>query len=264
MENRLIALTTDFGYQDPFVGIMKGVILGINPEARIVDATHGIAPQDIRGGALALNYAAPYFPPGTIHVVVVDPGVGTERRPILIECEDAFFIGPDNGVLSLAAERKKTLRVVELTNERYRLNPVSATFHGRDLFAPAAAHLSVGAPAQDFGRALKDYARLTWPTAVKSAVEVRGEIIYIDHFGNLITNLTARDLAPLGGEKVEIALADVAIRGLAASYAEAEAAGYAALINSWGLLEICCFNARADQRSGAGIGDPVHVRSAAR
>jgi S-adenosylmethionine hydrolase len=264
MENRLIALTTDFGYEDPFVGIMKGVIVGINPDARIVDVTHGVAPQDIRGGALALNYAAPYFPPGTIHVAVVDPGVGTERRPILIQCEDAFFIGPDNGVLSLAAERRKTRRVVELANERYRLNPVSATFHGRDIFAPAAAHLSLGTPAEDFGRVLNDYARLTWPAAVKSDGEVRGEIIYIDHFGNLVTNLTARDLEPLGNDKVEIGLVDIAIPGLAANYAAAETDGYAALINSWGLLEISCYNARADQRSGAGIGDPVHVRSAAR
>jgi S-adenosylmethionine hydrolase len=264
MENRLIALTTDFGYEDPFVGIIKGVILGINRDARIVDVTHGVAPQDIRGGALALNYAAPYFPPGTIHVAVIDPGVGTERRPILIECEDAFFIGPDNGVLSLAAERVKARRVVELANERYRLQPVSATFHARDIFAPAAAHLSLGTPAEDFGGALKDYTRLTWPTAVKNEGEVRGEIIYIDHFGNLVTNLTARDLEPLGGEKVEIAFVDIAISGLAANYAGAETGGYGALINSWGLLEISCYNARADQRSGAGIGDPVHVRSASR
>jgi hypothetical protein len=264
MENRLIALTTDFGYEDPFVGIMKGVILGINPEARIVDVTHGIAPQEVRGGALALNYAAPYFPAGTIHVAVVDPGVGTERRPILIDCEDAFFIGPDNGVLSLAAERRKTRRVVELANERYRLNPVSATFHGRDVFAPAAAHLSLGTSVEAFGPALNDYARLTWPEAVKTNGEVRGEIIYIDHFGNLVTNLTARDLEPLGGDSIEIALVDVSIRGLAASYAGAETGGYGALINSWGLLEISCFNARADQRSGAGIGDAVHVRSAVR
>src|SRR5262249_52128236 len=154
MENRVIALTTDFGYEDPFVGIMKGVILGINPDARIVDVTHGIAPQEVRGGALALNYAAQYFPPETIHVAVVDPGVGTDRRPILIEGEDAFFIGPDNGVLSLAAEQKKPRRVVELANERYRLNPVSATFHGRDVFAPAAAHLSLGTPVESFGPAL--------------------------------------------------------------------------------------------------------------
>ncbi|HKA33511.1 MAG TPA: SAM-dependent chlorinase/fluorinase [Candidatus Binatia bacterium] len=264
MENRLIALTTDFGHQDPFVGIMKGVILGINPDARIVDVTHGIAPQDIRGGALALHYAAPYFPPGTIHVAVIDPGVGTERRPILIECEDAFFVGPDNGVLSLAAERRKKRRVVELADERYRLNPVSATFHGRDIFAPSAAHLSLGVPPEDFGRALKEYTRLTWPAPIKGDGEARGEIIYIDHFGNLITNITERDLEPLGGRNVEIALVDVTICGLASSYAGAETGGYAALINSWGLLEISCYNARADQRSGAGIGDPVHARSAAR
>src|SRR5262249_14929797 len=150
MGNRLITLTTDFGYEDPFVGIMKGVILSIDAGARIVDLTHGIEPQDIRGAALALHYAAPFFPAGTIHVVVVDPGVGSARRPILIESEDAFFIGPDNGVLSLAAARKKALRAVELANPRYHLQPVSSTFHGRDIFAPAAAHLAAGASVDDF------------------------------------------------------------------------------------------------------------------
>src|SRR5262249_37826200 len=152
---------------DPFVGIMKGVILGINPDARIVDVTHGIAPQDIRGGALALHYAAPYFPPGTIHVAVIDPGVGTERRPILIACEDAFFVGRDSGVLSLAAEPRKKRRVVGLADDRYRLNPGGATFHGRDIFPPAAAHLALGVPPEAFGRALKEYTRLTWPAPIK-------------------------------------------------------------------------------------------------
>src|SRR5689334_21701027 len=167
MENRLITLTTDFGYEDPFVGIMKGVILSIAAGARVVDLTHGVAPQDIRGAALALNFACPFFPPGAIHVAVVDPGVGSARRPILIECEDACFIGPDNGVLSLAAERKKITRVIELANQRYYLEPVSSAFHGRDIFAPAAAHLAVGVPAGDFGPELDRWNRLEMPAAVK-------------------------------------------------------------------------------------------------
>src|ERR1051325_7049881 len=168
MENRLITLTTDFGYDDPFVGIMKGVILSIDAGARIVDLTHGVEPQDIRGAALALNFACPFFPPGTIHVAVVDPGVGSGRRPILIECDDAFFIGPDNGVLSLAAERKKVTRVVELANQRYYLQPISSTFHGRDIFAPAAAHLASGVAIGDFGPALERWTRLEWPEIAKS------------------------------------------------------------------------------------------------
>jgi S-adenosylmethionine hydrolase len=261
METRLITLTTDFGYKDPFAGIMKGVIFGINPNARIVDLTHGVAPQDIRGAALALAYAAPYFPPATVHVAVVDPGVGTERRPILIEAEGNFFVGPDNGVLSLAVEGKKIARVVELKNERYQLTPRSATFHGRDVFAPAAAHLSLGVPASDFGPARENHARIEWPEVVRAEGEVRGEIVYIDNFGNLITNVRERDLESLPREKLTVSLADLTIRGLSASYAGAGRDNYAALINSWGLLEICCFNAQADQRSGADIGDPVHIRA---
>lgn len=263
MDNRLITLTTDFGYEDPFVGIMKGVILSIAPGAGIVDLTHGVAPQDIRCAALALNFACPFFPPGAIHLAIVDPGVGSARRPILIECEEAFFIGPDNGVLSLAAERKKIRRVVELSNQRYYLQPVSSTFHGRDVFAPAAGHLAAGIPAGDFGPELDDWKRLEVPGAVKSAGAIRGEIIYIDHFGNLITNVSARDLERLGKKTLEVTLVDVTIEGLAQSYSSA-VKDYAALINSWGLLEISCFNGRADKRSGADIGDPVHVRSAAR
>jgi S-adenosylmethionine hydrolase len=263
MENRLITLTTDFGYEDPFVGIMKGVILSIAAGARIVDLTHGVEPQDIRGAALALNYACAVFPPATIHVAVVDPGVGSTRRPIVIECDDAFFVGPDNGVLSLAAERKKVKRVVELANQRYYLQPVSSTFHGRDIFAPAAAHLAAGVPAVDFGPELDCWNRLELPGAVNSGDEIRGEVIYIDHFGNLITNVSARDLEPLEKRKLEVTLVDVTIEGLAQSYSSA-VKDYAAVINSWGLLEISCFNGRADQRSGADIGDPVHVRSAAR
>ncbi len=262
METRLITLTTDFGHKDPFVGIMKGVIFGIHPQARIVDLTHGVAPQDIRGAALALAHAAPYFPPATVHVAVVDPGVGTERRPVLIEAEGNFFVGPDNGVLALAVEGKKIERVIELKNESYQLKPRSATFHGRDVFAPAAAYLSLGVPAAGFGPALENHARLQWPEPTRAEGEVRGEIIYIDNFGNLITNVRERDLESLPRERLTVTLADLTIRGLAKSYAGAAPDDYAALIDSWGLLEIACCNGRADRRSGADIGDPVHIRAA--
>ncbi len=261
METKLITLTTDFGYKDPFVGIMKGVILGINPDARIVDLSHGIAPQDIRGAALVLNHAAPFFPAGTIHVAVVDPGVGTERRAILIESEGSFFVGPDNGVLSLAVRNKTINNIVVLANKSYHLKPKSATFHGRDVFAPVAAHLSLGAPARNFGPTVKNYARLDWPEVIKTEDGIRGEIIYIDHFGNLITNVHERDLKSLSGRRIAVSLAEVTIHGLASNYAGAEKGDYAALINSWGLLEISCFNGRAHLRSGADVGDPVHVRA---
>jgi S-adenosylmethionine hydrolase len=262
METKLITLTTDFGYKDPFVGIMKGVILGINPNARIVDLSHGISPQDIQGAALVLSNSAPFFPPGTIHVAVVDPGVGTERRTILIESKGSFFVGPDNGVLSLAARDKTVGVIIELANESYHLKPKSATFHGRDIFAPVAAHLSLGVPARNFGPMVKNYALLDWPEVMKTEDGIQGEIIYIDHFGNLITNVHERDLKSLPRDKLAINLADVTIHGLASNYAGAEKNDYAALINSWGLLEISCFNGRAHLRSGADIGDPVHIRTA--
>ncbi|HEY3304545.1 MAG TPA: SAM-dependent chlorinase/fluorinase [Candidatus Binatia bacterium] len=261
METKPITLTTDFGYKDPFVGIMKGVILGINPNARIVDLSHGIAPQDIRGAALVLKHSAPFFPPGTIHVAVVDPGVGTQRRAILIESEGRFFIGPDNGVLTFAVRENTVGTIMELANESYHLKPKSATFHGRDVFAPVAAHLSLGAAVHKLGSKLKTYTRLDWPEVMKTEDGIQGEIIYIDNFGNLITNLSEQDLKSLRRKKLAVSLADVTIHGLASNYAGAEKGDYAALINSWGLLEISCFNGRAHFRSGADIGDPVHIRA---
>jgi S-adenosyl-L-methionine hydrolase (adenosine-forming) len=165
-------------------------------------------------------------------------------------------------VLSFAAAGKKVKRVVELANGRYHRKPVSSTFHGRDVFAPAAAHLAAGVSVGDFGPSLDRWTRLEWPVIAKSGDEIRGEVIYIDHFGNLITNVSARDLETLGG-KIDVSLADITIHGLAQSYSTT-AKEYVALLNSWGLLEISCFNGRADQRSGADIGEPVHIRSVAR
>jgi S-adenosylmethionine hydrolase len=262
METKPITLTTDFGYRDPFVGIMKGVILGINPTACIVDLSHGIGPQDTRGAALVLKHSAPFFPPGTIHVAVVDPGVGTQRRAILVESERSFFIGPDNGVLSFAVRDKVVANIVELTNESFHLKPKSTTFHGRDVFAPVAAHLSLGVPVSNFGSTLESHTRLDWPEVIKTEDGIAGEIIYIDNFGNLITNVSENDLKSLPREKLAVSLADVTIHGLASNYAGAEKDDYTALINSWGLLEISCYNGRARLRSGADIGDPVHVRAA--
>src|SRR5574341_2016219 len=143
----LITLTTDFGYSDPFVGIMKGVIARINPNAQVIDLSHGIPPQDIMAGALVLRHSVSYFPRGAVHVAIVDPGVGGARRPLLIECDGSYFVGPDNGLLSLALEDKQPARIVELSNPSYHLQSASKTFHGRDIFAPVAAYLSLGIAA---------------------------------------------------------------------------------------------------------------------
>ena len=157
----IITLTTDFGYSDPFVGIMKGAILCIAPDLQIVDLNHGIPPQDIRAAALNLAASVDYFPQGTIHVAVVDPGVGSERRPILIHSAGHYFVGPDNGVFSFALKDNQSSLIVHLSNEAYFLQPKSRTFHGRDIFAPVAAHLARGVPVAEFGSPSKDCVSLT-------------------------------------------------------------------------------------------------------
>lgn len=255
----LITLTTDFGYTDPFVGIMKGVIFSINPQAQIVDLNHGIPAHDVMAAALVLRYAAPYFPRGTIHVVVVDPGVGSARRPLLIESEGSYFIGPDNGVLSLVMEGKEAPRVFHLSNPRYQLQPSSSTFHGRDIFAPTSAYLSLSMAAEQFGEIIDQFVRLFLPIVLETEKSLTGEVVYIDGFGNLSTNIEAADLTKRLGEPLRITLRNLSIFGPAANYAAVKPGEYVALINSWGLLEIAVSQGSARQRSGAVVGDKVQV-----
>ena len=257
----IITLTTDFGYKDPFVGIMKGVIAGINPEARVVDLSHGVAPQDIMGAALILRHSVGHFPRGTIHVAVVDPGVGSARRPILIEAAGNCFIGPDNGVLSLALAREKPLRITHLSNAAYHRQPVSATFHGRDVFAPIAAHLSLGMEAAVLGATVQDFNRIAWPEVGKFPAGLRGEIVYIDTFGNLCTNVSEHELRGLPDAKLALSLGDVVIDGLAPNYAAGGTGNYVALINSFGLLEIAVYQGNAQRRCGARVGDKIQIRA---
>ena len=255
----IITLTTDFGYKDPFAGIMKGVIAGINPQAQIIDLTHGVPPQDVMAGALVLRHSAGYFPHGTIHVAVIDPGVGSARRPLLIKAGGQYFIGPDNGVLSLTAANKQPDAVIELSNPKYHLQPTSATFHGRDIFAPAAAHLSLGIGPATFGDQSDDYVRLRWPQPMKNAQGIEGEIVYIDGFGNLFTNIEEQDLRALPEEGWSASVRDMTIRGLATNYAAGEKNHCIALINSWGLLEIAIYQDSAQRRVQAKIGDRVRI-----
>jgi len=257
----IIALTTDFGYKDPFVGIMKGVIAGINPDARVIDLSHGVAPQDIMGAALILRHSVNHFPRGSIHVAVVDPGVGSARRPILIEATGNYFIGPDNGVLSLALIDEEPARIIHLSNAAYHRQPVSATFHGRDIFAPAAAYLSLGTAVTAFGEAVQDYCRIAWPGIAKSVKGLQGEIVYIDGFGNLCTNVTENELKGLPRDKLAINVGNVAIQGLATNYAAVGKGSFIALINSWGLLEIAVFQGNAQQHCGARVGDKIQIRA---
>jgi S-adenosyl-L-methionine hydrolase (adenosine-forming) len=255
----IITLTTDFGYTDPFVGIMKGVIFCITPNTQIVDLSHGIPPQDIRAAALTLAASVDYFAKGTIHVAVVDPGVGSERRAIVAESAGHYFVGPDNGVFSLALQGKESSRIVELSNEAYHLQPTSRTFHGRDVFAPVAAHLARGVPLGEFGAPLKDCAHLPWPPAERAGESILGEILYIDSFGNLFTNIREHDLRGAAPEKVHVRLGGISIRGVSRNYATEQNGTCIALINSWGLVEIAIYKDSAARRTESKIGDKVRI-----
>jgi hypothetical protein len=259
----LITLTTDFGYRDSFAGIMKGVIKQINPDAEVIDLTHGVPPQDIMAAALTLRHSVPYFSDGAIHVVVIDPGVGGTRRPLLIECEGNYFIGPDNGVLSLTVRNKQKL-VIELTNSEYFLQPTGSTFHGRDIFASVAAHLSRGVPIGAFGSASPNIIELQVHEVVRNQNVLVGEIIYIDGYGNLFTNIDEQDLGSLPCNQIHIAVGSTSIRDLKASYDSVEVDQLTAVVNSWGVLEIAQCNGNARQRCGAKVGDRVVVTCVAK
>ena len=253
----IVALTTDFGLSDPFVGIMKGVIASRAPGATVVDVTHGIPPQDVLAGALVLRHALPYFPDGSVHVAVVDPGVGTSRRPLCVETSRGFLVGPDNGLLSLAAPPGDVRRIVHLTEERFFLAPRSHTFHGRDVFAPVAAALASGTAAAVLGSELTDMERLGVPAPVADGDRIRGQVIYVDHFGNLVSNVSDDILARLGD--VTITVREARVRGVASSYAAVAPGEPVAVVNSWGLLEIAVREGSARAALGARVGDPVVV-----
>lgn len=258
----LITFTTDFGLADSFVGIMKGVIYGIDPSAHVLDLTHGIPPQNILAGALTLRHAVPYFPAGTAHLAVIDPGVGGSRAPLLIEADGSYFIGPDNGVFSLALQGRRVDQIVRLSNSAYQLQPQSLTFQGRDIFAPAAGYLSRGVPPVAFGERLDTLIKLELPAPVRERDWLRGEIIHIDRFGNLFTNIEVRDLEALPEGPLVIELAGLRIHRLAPSYAAVPAGDFVAVINSWGVLEIAVNCGAAAQRTEAALGAKVSVFAA--
>jgi S-adenosyl-L-methionine hydrolase (adenosine-forming) len=256
----IITLTTDFGTRDWFVGTMKGIMLGINSRAAIVDLTHEIPPGDIRAGAFALMAGCRYFPKGTVHMAVVDPGVGSQRQAIAVQTVDYFFVGPDNGVLSWALPREKIKAIRQLDNPKYFLKTISRTFHGRDIFAPVAAHLSRGLSLERLGRELKDFVRLPWLKPTRQRGEICGEILYIDHFGNAITNIEA--VLVSGRRKVtcEVIGRRKVRCPLAAFYGAVPANSPVAVIGSSGFLEIAVNGSSAAQRFGLKIGNALIVR----
>lgn len=296
--NPIVTLTTDFGNLDPYVGIMKGVILGLNPRARLVDLTHGVTPQQVRQASFLLGTSFRYFPPGTIHLAVVDPGVGGSRRALALQAGGYYFVAPDNGILShaLAAlglrrarpvdspapvearhaspapgsgtqvdspaltRLKKGIRAVSLTEPRFWLHPVSATFHGRDVFAPVAAHLSRGVPLEDLGEQVSSI--LLYPVSGARRHRdgtILGQVVHVDRFGNLVTDIREEDIP---GGHLTVAIAGRVIRGLSPSYSSARAGdgpALLAIIGSTGCLEVSVRNGSAQEVLGVGVGEPVVV-----
>lgn len=260
MPRSLITFLTDFGVEQTYVAQMKGVILGLNPEALIVDVTHSISAQNVFHGALSLDEVFDAFPTGTIHVVVVDPGVGSSRRRIGVEIGTQRFVGPDNGLLSLISKRQPIQRVHELTEPRFHRQPVSPTFHGRDIFAPVAAYWSLGEDLSRFGPRLESALQaVAVPEIARQTRRVAGEIIAIDRFGNLISNVERADL-PANFEDLITEIAGEEIRGVQQFYAERPSKSLLALFGSNGRLEIAQNGGSAAQALSARIGAPVGIR----
>ena len=286
LPNSPIVLTTDFGTSDAFVGVMKGVILGINPRAAIVDLTHEISPQNLRQGAFVLGTNHSCFPIGTIHVAVVDPGVGTDRRPIVLETPGARFVAPDNGLLSEVlkahlpappsesagfgrAKLPEAIRAYELTNPGYRLPHVSNTFHGRDIFSPAAAHLSLGVECKEMGPRIWDLVYEPLPEPEVQGHRLQGEVIYIDRFGNLITNIEVGALPeePWNRQTTRVRVEEREIAGISRTFHDPVPGGLVqpdglplvALFGSNGYLEVAVTDGNAAASLGIAVGTKVSV-----
>ena len=253
----IVTFTTDFGFSDGYVGAMKGVVLSLAPDVRLVDITHGVAAQDVAAGAIALAQAAPLFPRGTIHVAVVDPGVGGARADVVVESGGAFFIGPDNGVLSIAAAEPR--QVYRISAAGFRREPVSPTFHGRDVFAPTAGRLAAGAAPSDVGPLLSSLIELDPPLVRQVGDRVEGRVTHVDRFGNLLTSLAAAVVWP--GAQIEISGREGNFRpAFGKTFADVSPGELVAYIGSSGLLEIGLRDGSAAASTGAGRGSVVRLR----
>lgn len=260
----MITLLTDFGTTDPYAGIMKGVIASICPQATVVDITHDIAPQDVLEAADVLEYAFAYFPPGTIHVAVVDPGVGGQRAVAAVEAGEFLFVAPDNGLLGPVLDQAAAGRAVRVNNPEFFRHPVSRTFHGRDIFAPVAAHLARGVDLDALGPriSIEELVRLTVPRPEISKGRITGAVIGIDRFGNLITNIRENELDQMGAAaagQVAVTIGSRTISGLSATYEDAAPGSLLALVGSRGRLEISVSRGSAQAACGAARGDRVIV-----
>ena len=268
---RIITLLTDFGTSDGYVAAVKGVILGINPNATLVDVTHEVRPQDVAGAAFLLAEVAPHFPASAIHVAVVDPGVGTDRRPLLLVTPSGVFVGPDNGIFTHVLEHAETpsgvpvgepfeapvppgVGAFAITNRTYWRHPVSSTFHARDVFGPVAAHLSLGVRPEELGVGLSTITRLALPTLTHEGNLIRGCVVHVDRFGNLTSNIPGDGLRE---GAVAVSIAGRRIGGLSETYAARE--GLVALVGSAGLLEVAVRDGSAASLLGVGVGEAVEA-----
>jgi len=260
-ESNIITLTTDFGTSDPYVGIMKGVILSINPKAKIIDITHSIPPQDVISAGFTIKNSFSFFPERTIHLAIIDPGVGSKRSPILIETEKYFFIGPDNGLFSSIISKEKIKNIIKITNKNYFLKKISSTFHGRDIFAPVTAYLSNGKKSDTFGPDLKNPIITAFPEPfIVNKNEAEGEVVHIDRFGNLLTNISTSFIEEFAATKsFHLEVNNIPISKIAPYYAAAENDELFCLIGSSDLLEISIKNSNAQKSTEIRKGDKVRI-----
>jgi S-adenosylmethionine hydrolase len=261
MPSKIITLTTDFGLKDSYAAEMKAAILSICPNAIIVDITHEIEKFNIRMGAYVLASAVPYFPKGSVHVAVVDPGVGTRRRPILVQTRQGFFVGPDNGILVLAAEKQGIMRVHEVVNPRFMLPQVSNTFHGRDIFAPAAAHLLDGVKPAEFGPEIREASKPKFAKVTPRDGAIVGEVLHVDGFGNIVTNISEKEVAQSHVKAaVSVDLPGCKLKlNFCKAYGDTKPHEPLALIGSHGFLEIALNQGNAAEKFKTQIGDKVTV-----
>lgn len=258
---RTITLTTDFGTQDAYVAAMKGVMLSLAPEVRFVDVTHEIGPQDIMDAAFVLRGAVPYFPAGTIHLAIVDPGVGTARRPVALLHDEQFFVGPDNGLFTLLLDGAPPDAAVVLDKPAFWRTPhLSATFHGRDLFAPAAAHLAAGRTLAELGTPIDALERLQWALPIADEQGLRGWVVHIDRFGNCITNITREQFETrVDGRAVKSYAGSTILHGLHQTYGAVDEGDPLLLFGSEGFLEVAVHNGHAAELLGLRTGSSVNI-----
>lgn len=255
----VITLTTDFGLQDYYVSAMKAVMIDIAPDVRLVDISHEIPSQDIMAGSWILKNSVMLFPPNTVHMVVVDPGVGTDRKAIALQIDDQYFVGPDNGIFSLLTEEKE-FRAIRLTNKEYLRDNPSNTFHGRDIFAPAAAHLSRGINLEELGEPVEDLVTYRWTVPIADKDGLEGMVIHIDKFGNLITNITESLIEDVIGEKsVKIYVGNTILHKIASTFGAVTEGEPVAYIGSSGMLEIGINKGNAEQMLGVQKGAQISL-----